>query len=250
MQKYFILSAILITFLSAGQSKFGTVLYGKIMNKELVSHGDADMKAWFNKQHETANKIDYTLNFNQNEAYFFANAKLLNDGEDFGLAAITGDGKLKQYQNSSTNECRLYVDSRRTGVVIVNDEHTLQWVLTTETKVIDGFVCYKATTPKYDSGKISEYVIVTAWYAPSLPISFGPIGYSGLPGLVLELQTDRATYFVKKISLNLDKEPFIDKLLNSKAVTHKVLLQMLMGTLSADQQDAIKENEGKETKKN
>ena len=27
---------------------------------------------------------------------------------------------------------------------------------------------------------------VTVWYAPSIPLPFGPAGYDGLPGMVLE----------------------------------------------------------------
>lgn len=30
---------------------------------------------------------------------------------------------------------------------------------------------------------------ITVWYTPSIPVSFGPAGYDGLPGLVLESST-------------------------------------------------------------
>jgi GLPGLI family protein len=45
-------------------------------------------------------------------------------------------------------------------------------------------------------------ILVTAWYAPDIPVRFGPIGYGGLPGLILELQNESATFYVTKINLN------------------------------------------------
>ena len=43
---------------------------------------------------------------------------------------------------------------------------------------------------------------MTAWFAPSLPYSFGPKNYYGLPGLILELTEGSTTYIVTKIELS------------------------------------------------
>jgi GLPGLI family protein len=50
------------------------------------------------------------------------------------------------------------------------------------------------------------------------PVRFGPIGYGGLPGLILELQNESATFYVTKINLNPDSPPEIDKL-SPKAIS-------------------------------
>ena len=54
------------------------------------------------------------------------------------------------------------------------------WQLTREKKKVLGFDCRKATA------KDGEKDII-AWYAPKLPYKSGPDGFTGLPGLILEL---------------------------------------------------------------
>lgn len=54
------------------------------------------------------------------------------------------------------------------------------WKLTGEQKRIGEYVCQKATT-EIDSQ------LVVAWFTPQIPVSTGPDGYGGLPGLILEL---------------------------------------------------------------
>lgn len=54
------------------------------------------------------------------------------------------------------------------------------WKLTGEQRKIGEYVCLKAST-EADSQQ------VVAWFTPQIPVSAGPDGYGGLPGLILEL---------------------------------------------------------------
>lgn len=75
------------------------------------------------------------------------------------------------------------------------------WNITSETKKIDSYNCYKATldiTYLARTGD-SKTKTVIAWFAPILPYGFGPKGYNGLPGLILELQDQETTYLAEKI---------------------------------------------------
>jgi GLPGLI family protein len=88
--------------------------------------------------------------------------------------------------------------------------------------MIGGYLCYKATSPFYnletwfdDNHKLD----ITAWYTTKIPVNFGPNGYHGLPGLILELQTRMATIYVKKINLNTTPTPVINKLDSYKLLT-------------------------------
>ena len=65
-------------------------------------------------------------------------------------------------------------------------------------------------------------VKIEAWYAPKLPFKFGPKGYNGLPGLILEIkQNDK--HYVRAIKINWDEETFVIKPATGKRITKKEL---------------------------
>lgn len=97
------------------------------------------------------------------------------------------------------------------------------WTMHNETKVIDNYVCYKATNVNIienDSGKIFRHPVV-AWYCPQLPYNYGPNGYGNLPGLILELQVRNVVFGVKKIDFNSELDFDLPFLKNIKTVTLK-----------------------------
>lgn len=71
------------------------------------------------------------------------------------------------------------------------------WNITTETKKIGDKPCKLAllkSNPK-----------IRAWFSIELPISFGPAGYYGLPGLIMELETPTKIYTLQGITKLADK---------------------------------------------
>lgn len=63
------------------------------------------------------------------------------------------------------------------------------WVLGPETKVILGYTCLQATTELHGR-------TFTAWYTEDIPIMSGPHKFSGLPGLILKVEsTDKLFRF-------------------------------------------------------
>ncbi|SEP89801.1 GLPGLI family protein [Flavobacterium urocaniciphilum] len=86
------------------------------------------------------------------------------------------------------------------------------WVLTTETKTIENFKCYKATNIYEVTNGLKTFKHpVTAWYCPEIPLQFGPNGYGNLPGLILELQVRNHVYGAKSINLNSNETVTFDK---------------------------------------
>lgn len=45
---------------------------------------------------------------------------------------------------------------------------------------------------------------VVAWFTPEIPVSFGPLGYYGLPGLIVELDTPHKQYVLQEINSHRD----------------------------------------------
>ncbi|MFV0305079.1 MAG: GLPGLI family protein [Moheibacter sp.] len=61
----------------------------------------------------------------------------------------------------------------------------IDWKITKETKEIADFLVLKATATLTDENK----TFVTAWYSPKLNYKTGPDKFWGLPGLILEIET-------------------------------------------------------------
>ncbi len=72
-----------------------------------------------------------------------------------------------------------------------------EWRLEEDVKEIIGYTCKKATV----DFRGRHY---TAWYAPEIPLPYGPWSFHGLPGLILEIKddTDRVSFVANWISLS------------------------------------------------
>lgn len=71
------------------------------------------------------------------------------------------------------------------------------WVISDETKNINGKSC-KLASLKNDSK-------IRAWFTVDIPIQFGPMGYYGLPGLIVQLETPTKEYSLVEIKPLVDK---------------------------------------------
>ena len=63
--------------------------------------------------------------------------------------------------------------------------------------------------------------IITAWYAPEIPVSQGPGNYWGLPGLILEVNDGRTAILCTKIVLNPAEKTVIKEPSKGKKVSQK-----------------------------
>jgi GLPGLI family protein len=107
-----------------------------------------------------------------------------------------------------------------------------QWQLTSETKNIGNYTCYKATFSQevenismtVENGetkqtKKTETITTTAWYTLQIPISNGPTFYHGLPGLILEINDGKTTIVCTEIVLNPSEKITISEPDKGKIVT-------------------------------
>src|SRR5690606_2578906 len=90
------------------------------------------------------------------------------------------------YRNTDLNQLIEERTFANRTFLIFDSLQSINWKITREKKEFLGFECYKATATLEDGTDI------LAWYAPKLNFKTGPDRFWGLPGLILEVETQLA----------------------------------------------------------
>lgn len=68
----------------------------------------------------------------------------------------------------------------------------IKWEITDETQTIEGFLVRKAIAKSFkEENTLDSYEYrgdAIAWFTTEIPLSYGPDGYEGLPGLIVKLE--------------------------------------------------------------
>ena len=213
----------IITFFSFF-SFFGQIQNGKIeynVNIEMLeglNEGGA-LKRQYTEAVENAKYLSFTLLFDKENALFSINEGLGVENTDLFMTKLTAGYINEVYQKK---EFSLSEVGKVFGNYLLKKEAIKDWELVNETKEIEGFLCYKATSTKVVVNPKGTFKFpIIAWYCPKIPLSFGPNGYGNLPGLILELQVRNVVYGVKKIDLNLEKPPILKKIKDYKIINQE-----------------------------
>ena len=243
-----------------GQDFYGKVEYQTIQNKskkeavsiskesEKESAKDAiagiDKEA-FEEAMKKAFQKNYLLTFNKNEALFEEVVALEKPNPTQGGVSISvsmsGDGD--KYMNTKDKISYTEEDIFGDEFVIKDSLPKIAWEISNETKIIGDYNCVKATyvepvskndleayerqQEKIKNGKTTLFEMkkpepktITAWYTSEIPVSFGPNGVWGLPGLILQLENENYIYFCTKVSIK-NNETVKIKIPNSGKVISK-----------------------------
>ncbi len=143
---------------------------------------------------------EYELSFNKNSA-LFKKVEVLSIENNPVVEAFT------QAISNFTGE--VYFDRIKktiihkkdfSGVTFLINKKDISWSLTQDTLKIDNYLCYKATTTRViENSEGIHKLKVTAWYAPEIPLPYGPDGYGGLPGLILQLENNGTLTIIKRM---------------------------------------------------
>ena len=141
-------------------------------------------------------------------------ARAKADRKIYSLTAVNGI-YLCTKEPSSVDKMPLMVDPRNIYVdlndsikvtqtfyvnklyVVKSRAAKLDWDIEDKTETILGKICYKAT--------LKQDPRITAWFTPEIPFACAPLGYYGLPGLVVRLTTINYT-------LNLESMTEVDNI--------------------------------------
>lgn len=142
--------------------------------------------------------LDFVLNCSKSKSSFelIENLKL-KDSFAYKAAAISVSKNYRKYYADNDLKLKGYRDGEGKHVKLEHGKP--DWKITTESKMVNNYKCYKATA--IDSAlnyKTNKYMIenITAWFAPEVPYNFGPMGWDGLPGLVIEATKSDKNYFI------------------------------------------------------
>ena len=230
-----ILQILIFTFtISVSSQDFqGQAFYKTQTSMDFGSWGDrmsAEQKKAMKDRMKPFLEPVYILTFDKTKSIYQQEETLdapgSGGGRGWGKMWASAGGPV--YKDIATKKSLQSTEFMGKKFLISNDQNKIKWVMEKEQKMIGNYLCFKATAqvskPKTmtsvwrkaekenDSIKDpanyeaqEEYSMVTAWYTPQIPVSHGPAEFGGLPGLILELTTDRTVMLCTRVVMNPEK---------------------------------------------
>lgn len=271
MKNTILVALLLVTSMIKAQDFQGMAVYeSKTSTAEMMKNFGGnreitpDMKANIEERMKKMFEKTFVLNFDKSASIYKEEEKLEAPGQNGGggrmMTSMMGGGGT-QYKN--VKEKMYTVDKEFFGkeFLIKDSLPSYKWQMTSETKKIGEYTCYKATAvvatdptdfrnfrmrggdkdkeekekaakakDSTDANKKTNFMqdveqikekTITAWYAPEIPINQGPDKYWGLPGLILEVNDGTTVLLCSKIALNIKDKADIKAPKTGKVVTQK-----------------------------
>jgi len=198
-------------------------------DSSLSKEGLAD---YFKQAQDNSIYVSFVLEFNKNEMSFYSKS-LDIDGINTSFSKAFSGVNGFYYKKINENIVSNFIDDQILGKIIIKKNNKVNWKLHNEIKKIENFICYKATaTIKYNNGVGNFQKEIIAWYCPNIPYSYGPKGYGGLPGMILEFQENNIVIGAKKIVFNNEKKIVEPK---GKIITEKEYDELLQKHFESEQ---------------
>jgi GLPGLI family protein len=237
--------ALLFVFTINAQNFTGKAIY-KTSEKSSFKFGegqkgvDDKMQEELKKRIQKMNQKTFILEFDRKTSTYKEEVSLESPKPKIG-----GAGVFISSLGGSGNKSIYYKDIREKRFVnqteiqgkrfLVKDKlPEINWELSSETKNIGTYTCYKATYSKeienknvtFKNGESveeikKETILITAWYTTQVPVSNGPDNYQGLPGLILEVNDGKTTIVCTEIILNPSQKIKIEEPKKGKVVSQK-----------------------------
>jgi len=213
--------------ISFAQMKEGKIVFERVMNMRR-NITDPQMRAMIPESRTDK----FELLFNQQSSLFksiieeeapdpFAN----NGGDRGGPRMMFRMPSTTTYTDLKTlmqYEARSFFEK---DFLVIDSVRQISWKISEETKIIAKHLCKKATTtsagqmmrmnfggpppgsPKRDSTQVRvdnkpKDIEVVVWYAEDIPVSVGPESFSGLPGAILEVNSDNGASITSAVEIS------------------------------------------------
>lgn len=178
----------------------GTIIFEEVQKLEIKLEGDAAQFAHALPKERRSKK---ELIFNE-EAAIYHNLKSDDDAED---VAMEQDGAMVQIKMVEPDN-QFFTDLKKKKTIeqrefmtrmflIEGEQDASGWKLSGEQKEILGYACQQAVK------STSDTTGVVAWFCSEIPVAAGPQNYSGLPGLVLEVNINDGDQIISATEIDL-----------------------------------------------
>ncbi len=213
-----------------------------------------EMQAMIEQRMKQMFEKTFVLSFDKSSSIYKEEEKLEAPGQASGgmrmMSNMMGAGGTF-YKNVKDKNYIVNKEFMGKEFLIKDSLPNLKWKMESETRVIGGYNCFKATairpasktdfrnfrpkeenaaTKKADSDKkttlldnieMPKEIMVTAWYTPEIPINQGPENYWGLPGLILEVNDGKTTILCSKVVMNAKEKVEIKPSTNGDVITQE-----------------------------
>jgi GLPGLI family protein len=236
---FFIVSSI------TAQEFSGKAIY-KTSRKSSVTFGKNQkgitdkMQEELQKRMQKMNQKTFILEFDKTTSMYKEDVKLEDPTPRVGsgkmvVMSFGGSGSTDAYyKNIKQNRFANKTEIMGKPFLVKDKLPKYEWELSSETKNIGKYTCYKATFSKEVENinmsmingesketKTKEIITTTAWYTTQVPISNGPADYQGLPGLILEINDGKNLMVCTEIILNPENAMAIEEPTKGKEVSKK-----------------------------
>jgi len=239
MKSLLVSLAVIFSILSLSAQRInGSAIYktaGSIPISLEGSEISPEQKKRFQDRMAKAMQKEFTLSFNRNESLYEEVVALEKDGQGGMrfMSMMTG-GAGTYYRNLKESSIKQEQNLFGKTFLIVDSMEILDWKLGKETKSIGNYICNKATAKrvflvaktKMKDGEVSDTIVndtveIVAWYSMQIPVSHGPSKYSGLPGLILELNDGQSTILCTRVSISTKDAAEIKEPKDGEVVSRK-----------------------------
>ena len=227
---YFLLLLLLSTYTFA-QDFLGKATYiSKVVRTDELQIEGSEINDAMRKQIEAqlkkVSEKTFVLNFNKYESVYQEQQRLETPQPTSGMRMVyLNSNDAKRYKNLKNNIEILEQDFLGKEFLVSDSLQKFKWKIDQETKKIGYYLCSKATAilPVSDADKkeYDDYLkgkntkkttflsmsepkeeLISAWFTTEIPVSHGPEGFWGLPGLILEVNDGNKIFLCSEIIIN------------------------------------------------
>lgn len=223
MKKLILVFILFICHKLNAQKIQGEVIYNISYNTEQInklhSLSKKNKNKYFLKILKNTKDVKGKLLFSSHTSLYNIDNNLKKENrknEKTNLTKMKGGGENVFFVNLINNEV-IKQDCKLLGECFLISNPIYKWKLSNQTKIVGGKKCFVATTTELFDGKKFP---ISACYTPEIPYMYGPKDYSGLPGLILQLNDGLVTFTATKITMKKTENPSIN-LPKGKKVSEK-----------------------------